>query len=187
MDGYDPKTATAKMLEGNLSLGEMDARLQLRQQAAAQYHPDVAAQLEAQGVPNALGALTAYVTDPKNALAMIQQQVLAAQNAAKAVGSGFGQITAAQAAHLAQQGVTPDQAQQGFAQLAQLNQLRQPLAGQASQPLADRTLLGAQFDQNAADQQAVTAAQQRQRGYFAGGGSFASAQTGITGAGSASR
>jgi hypothetical protein len=185
MAGYDPRTATAALLDGHVSMSELDARLQARQAAAAQYHPDVHAQLAMLGVPDTNAALTAYVTDPKTALPVLQQQILAAQDAAKAANTGFGQLTADQATHLAQLGVTPDQAQQGFGQLGVLGQLRSALPGESGTGVSASQMMGAQFDQNATDIQALLSEQQRRQAQFQNKGQYAGSQAGLTGVGPA--
>lgn len=184
MPGYDPRTATATMLEGRVSISELDARLQLRQAAAAQYHPDVAAQLGMLGIQGDK-ALTAYATDPKNALTMLQQQVQAAQDAAKASNAGFGQLSAQQATGLAQLGVTPDQAQSGFSQLGVLGQLRHALPGESGNGVNADQMINAQFGGNAQDIQALQAEQQRRLAAFQNKGTFAGSQQGLTGVGPA--
>lgn len=184
MTGYDPQQAAAQLLTGKVSINELDSRLQARQAAASQYHPDVANQLSTLYGINGDQALTAFATDPDNALPMIQQQVLAAQDAASASNSGFGQLTQAQAAHLAQLGVTQDQATQGFGQIAGLGQLRTALPGEAGGGVSADTQIAAQFQGGTAAVQLANE-QARRQAAFSNRSAYASSQSGVSGVGPA--
>lgn len=186
LPGYDAKTVTAANIEGNVSNNEFQARLDARAAAAQAQHPDVAAQLNMLGI-NGQAALTAYVTDPINALPMIQQQIAAAQAAAAGVNSGFGQINAAQAIKIAQSGSSPSQDQSTFTQLGQLKQLQTALPGESGNGISTDTFLGAGFQGSATDQAAIQAEQQRRSAQFQTKGSFAATQAGISGLGSAAQ
>ncbi|MGA8330441.1 MAG: hypothetical protein WB777_14230 [Mycobacterium sp.] len=186
MAGYDPRTVTAANLTNNVSTNEFQARLDARQLAASQYHPDVANQLSTLYGINGNQALTAFATDPDNALPMIQQQVLAAQDAASASNSGFGQLTQAQAAHLAQLGVSQDQATQGFGQIAGLGQLRTALPGEADGGVSADTQIAAQFQGGTAAVQLANE-QARRQAAFSNRSQYASSQSGISGVGVATQ
>jgi hypothetical protein len=185
MDGYDPRTVTAALLTGHVSMNEFDQRLQLRQAAAAAYHPDVHDQLNNLYGIDSLSALTKYVTDPTVALPVIQQQILAAQNAAAAKTTGFGQLSQGQAEHLAQMNISPAQAQQGFGQIAGLGQLQTALPGESGQGVSADQMINAQFAGNAQDTQALQAEQARRQSQFNQRGGFAGSQSGLSGTGPA--
>lgn len=147
---YDTPDELANFMVNNVSASELQSRVQLAQSAALTAPQDVKDQLQAlYGIGQ--GGLTAYFINPTKALPVLQQQFQAAQIGADATRTGVGQLTTAQATHLAQIGVTDAQAQQGFGQLGQQAGLfQQQVTGEGQIDLG--TQIAAEFDNSAAAQ-----------------------------------
>lgn len=182
----DAKALTDKLIAGDTSPAELQDRVQAAQAAVFNEPAEVRAELQREfGVGNALGAATAYYLDPVNSVPKIQQQLAAARIGGAAVRTGYGLLTADETTRLAQQGITADQAQQGFSQLASQSQLFAPLPGEPGATVSRSEQLGAVFDSNAADQQRVERQRRARLAVFGGGGGFGSTQQGVAGLGSA--
>ena len=163
---YDTPQELANFMVNHVSTSELQSRVQLAQQAATTAPPDVRQQLQTlYGLD--LGHLTAYYLNPTKALPVIQQQFTAAQIGAQATRTGVGQLTAAQATHLAQIGVTDAQAAAGFGKLGQEQGLfQQQVTGETGIDLS--TQLAAEFDNSAAANLRILRAQQARTAAFQG-------------------
>ena len=141
------------------------------------------------------GQLVQYFTDPTKNGPLLLQQAAAAQIGGAATGSGFmgknaqsttPAISQALALQLAQQGVTYQQAQTGFGQLATQSQLYNPLPGQGQvrgnggAPYTASQLAEAQFFGGPAEQ-ALQLQAQTEQAYFKSGTNVGTsgAQTGL--------
>ena len=165
----------------NVSPSELAQRAQLAATVALQDDPQVRAQLSQLGVST--GHQIAWILDPNRALPLIQNTVLAAQDAAAGVQAGFGQLTRGQAMSLAQQGVTADQARSTFSQLGQEAGLFQGQAGEGSD-ISQQEQLNAAFQGNAQAQLRIQKRAAERTAGFKGGAGFNPSQTGVTGLGS---
>jgi hypothetical protein len=122
---YYAKDATGKqigfdeLLSGDVSSTELEERLISAQDRVLKSNPEVLNALKTfyPGIAN--GDILAYSLDPKNALKDIQRKISAAEIGGAALAQGLA-TSATGAEELAKLGVTKDQAQQGFINVAQM-------------------------------------------------------------------
>jgi len=178
---YDSPDDLATFMVNNVSVSELQSRVQLAQSAALTAPPDVKNQLQTLYGINQ-GGLTAYFLNPTKALPILQQQFTAAQIGADATRTGVGQLSTAQATHLAQIGVTDQSAQQGFAQMGQQQGLfDQQVKGEDQIGLG--TQIAAEFDNSAAAQLRIRRRQQARLADFQGNAGENVSQGGVGGLG----
>lgn len=181
---YDTPDDFYQFMLNDVSMSELTSRVDLAKTIVYSTDPVTRAQMKSLFGMND-GQEIAYVLDESRALPLIQQQMLAAQDAAKAKQSGYGQLTPQEAISLAQQSISPSQAQTGFGNLVNAQQLFNPLPGQenAESTISRQQQLNATFAGDAvAAQQVKTAAEQRVAA-FGGAGQFTSSNQGIAGLG----
>ena len=122
---YYAKDATGKqigfdeLLGGDVSATELEERLITAQDRVLKSNPEVLNALKTFYPGIEKGDILAYSLDPKNALKDIQRKVTAAEIGGAALAQGLA-TSAAGAEELAGFGVTKAQAQQGFADVAQM-------------------------------------------------------------------
>jgi hypothetical protein len=122
---YYAKDATGKqigfdeLLGGDVSATELEERLITAQDRVLKSNPEVLQALKTfyPGIGN--GEILAYSLDPKNALKDIQRKVTAAEIGGAALAQGLA-TSATGAEELAGFGVTKDEAQKGFINVAQM-------------------------------------------------------------------
>lgn len=181
--GITPNFADYDTLIANdVSPTEYADRINQGYLAVAQANPDVIAQFQNYyGVTP--GQLAEYFLNPEKSAPTLQRQAVAAQIGAASREATFGQVDQQQAMRLAQEGVTYQQAQQGFGNLAQERELYQGLPGQREQPLTQDQLLAGQFEQNAEVQRTLARQAAYEKGTTAQGGKVAETAAGYTGIG----
>lgn len=173
----------ADVIGKNVSLSEEAQRIGLYQQAAYNTPVEVRDYLRSTyGVDE--GGLAAYYANPDRALPILQQQFTAAQIGGQAQRQQFGPLTQTEAERLAALGVTDQAAAQGFGQVSQAAELFQQLPGESPGGPGRQQALGLVAG-DVGSLSAVDAQARRRKAPFAGGGGFASSQTGLTGLGSA--
>jgi hypothetical protein len=180
---YDSPDDFAKFITNEVSLKELDDRLNLAQQAAFSAPPEVRAEL-ARLYNVGPGELTAFWIDPDKALPLLERKYTSAQLAAESSRTGFGSLTGTQAERLSSLGVDPNQSAGTFRTLAGMKELTSNFAGETG-TIDQQTLLDAGFGNDSAATQAVEKRARRRKAEFEGGGTFAAGQTGVTGLGSA--
>lgn len=180
---YDQPDDLAKFAGNDVSLSELKGRVDAEVNAAVNAPPEVTATLQEWGVP--VGSLAAYYLDPERGLPIIQRQFQAAQVAAVAKQTQFGSLNEDQATNLALQGVTADQARQGFAALGAQSELFNALPGEAASSISQSEQLAATFSGDAAARRRIAQRQQSRLADFGGGGGFATGKGGLAGLGSA--
>lgn len=131
------------------------------------------------------GDMAAYFLDPDKTEDLLTRQVTAAQIGGAAARTGFGQINGDQALALQGLGVTGDQAQTGFNQLAAERQLMNTLPGEAGNDISNDTQVAAEFGQNADAQTAIKNRQAQRVAALGGGGQFSTNKEGFAGVGNA--
>jgi hypothetical protein len=130
------------------------------------------------------GEIASVFFDEKTALPLLENKLKAAQIGGAAMGAGIDAGTGL-TNQLALSGVTAGQAQAGFAQLAQSQQLLSALPGQSGPTIGqDQAAQGILGTNGSAAQQLMNVANQR-KAAFQQGGSFTATSTGVVGAGSA--
>ena len=138
------------------------------------------------------GDLVAFALAPSVALPVLEQKARAIQIGGAALKAGFAtdmatkELAKSQAESLAAQGITADQAQTGFNNLAQMGQYSQALPGSsADQTLSQQELIDAQFGLDPVAAMKLQKAKQLKTAEYQAGGQFVSSQTGVSGLGSA--
>jgi hypothetical protein len=118
-DAMGTQSGFNELLAGDVSATELEERLISAQDRVLKSNPEVLDALK-KFYPNIQnGDILAYSLDPKNALKDIQRKVTAAEIGGAALAQGLA-TSAAGAEELAGFGVTKAQAQQGFADVAQM-------------------------------------------------------------------
>lgn len=181
-----------KLMTSNVGVQEFNDRLEMRSQVvgtsprAQHIRNEMARLFQDEGVTglNADGLTLAYWIDPNKGNDVIKRQFTAAQMAASAQETGFGTLNKSQAERVAGTGVSADQAQGIFSNLAQLSPLENPL-DQGSASITGEDLLSAGFEGNAQAQKKIAREQRRRVAQFEAGGTFASSREGVSGLGSA--
>lgn len=177
---YDTAEGIKNLLVNRVSAVEVNARLQQAAAAAYTTPKEVLDALRAQGYDLNGGSLASFYLDPERALPLIEQQYRAAQITGAAAQQRL-QISAEEADRLAKNGITWEQAQQGFSQVAATAAL-----GGGSGETADQASRTAAVFGDAEAAQRVRRVQNSRRAAFAGGGGAAETQQGATGLGGAS-
>jgi hypothetical protein len=174
---YDQPEDFTQFLSNGVSATEVQARVQVAQQAVYNSDPATLAALQqyygVNGGGNHIGDATAYFLDETRALPAIQQQFLSAQIGGAATRTGYGALGQTDAENLATLGITPDAAQKGFGTLATLQPLFANLPGEAGTAPTAAQGISAQFEDNAVSQLAITNEQNKRKAEFQGGGGFA--------------
>lgn len=177
---YDHPNDFAQFMIQNVSPSEVAQRAQLAATAVLQDDPSVLAELKMMGVP--AGHQIAWILDPGRALPLVQNTVLAAQDAAAGLTTGYGQITRAEALSLAQQGVTADTARTTFSQLGQESGLFQGTTEEGTD-ISQGEQIGAAFQGNVFAQKRIQSRADQRVADFKGGSGFNPTSKGVTGLG----
>lgn len=176
---YDTPSGIANLLVNNVSLSEFSERLRIA--ASAAYTVPQAVRDSMMEMFNlGPGELVGYYLDPDKASPILQQNFQASQVAGAARTQQI-KIEAEEAIRLAQQGVSWEQALQGFGQVAQTKGLE---AG-AGETVSQRDRVAAAFGDSAAMEK-MRRVQTGRQAQFRGGGSAAETSQGATGLGGAS-
>jgi hypothetical protein len=180
---YDDPTDFEKFIAGDTSVAEVQSRVNEGFRAVSESNPEVIKQMkELYGVDNA--GLAAYFLDPVRATPLLVKQARSAQISAEAARQAGIQLTSQEAEALTAEGVSQQQAQQGFAAVQEQRQLMGPTAGEQGS-ISQQELIGATFGTDAAARQRVETRARRRRAAFEGGGGFAATQQGTAGLGEA--
>jgi hypothetical protein len=185
---YDDPASLAKLIGGEVSRAELRDRAQAAYVAVRQADPNTVAELKnLYGVNE--GELAAYFLDPTKASDTmgkrltgqdLTRRVQAAQIGAQArTQAGIG-LTSTQAEQLAAQGISTQEAQQGFAAIRQQQELFQPIMA-GEQQISQQEQIGAALGTNAEAAQRVATRRRRRQAEFERGGGFAASQTGLAG------
>lgn len=179
---YDSPDDFTAFIAGDVSLAELGERVTLAANAAFRMPAEERAALEAWGVGP--GELTAFWLDPDRAQPLLERRYAAAQLAGTSQRTGYGQLGLEQAERLAIQGVTAQQAEQGFSTLADSQELFGAL-NRGEDTIGRDDQLDAAFSGNSAARRRVERRRRQRQGEFQAGGSFASTQEGLVGLGDA--
>jgi hypothetical protein len=120
--------------------------------------------------------------DPDKALPLLEKKVNSATLAGTAAIAGYGQLSQVDAERLNDLGVSQQQAQAGFANLAGKSFLFQGMQGEND--ITTEQQIEAQFGGNAQDAAAIKQRQKARAAAF-GSGQYASSQAGVVGLGQA--
>lgn len=180
-EGMISRDDIGKLINGNVSLGELQGRIQAAGQSVYEADPVFVQKMRDFGLSD--GDLTAYYLDPDKAAPLLQRKSEAEQARIAAAGARGGyDISRTQAQGLQSMGVDQGEAEQGFGQLARMHPLFENLVGEQGQ-ITTEEQFGAQFGQDAA---AIAEIERRRAGrtaQFQGGGGSASGGSGRQGIG----
>jgi hypothetical protein len=179
---YDTKETFANLIANDISPVEFAQRIQQGYNAVTQADPEVVNQLKRMVPDLTDGDIAAYFLDPTKSGQEIERKARAAQISAAGVTQGGMQITTAQAERLAQQGITSEQAQQGFAQLGQQQQLFN-INRPGEQALTQEDIIAGTFSNQQAAAQRIAQRRRGRTAAFEQGGGFSgqgSQQVGLT-------
>jgi hypothetical protein len=179
----DNDTVT-KFLEAGVPASEAQQRVIDASTAVNNLDKNSQAYFQAREAGISDGDMASYWFDPSKSLPVLENKLKAAQIGGAAANAGIGLDTSI-AGQLAKTGVTQAQAQQGFNQLANDQQLFHALPGQAGTGMGQASQVGAEFQTDAAAQQALAAARAGRLAPFEQGGRYSTSQQGIVGAGAA--
>ncbi len=180
---YDDPTDFEKFIAGDTSVAEVQSRVNEGFKAVSEANPEVIKQMkDLYGVDNA--GLAAYFLDPTRATPLLVKQARSAQIAAEAARQAGIQLTAAEAEGLTAEGISAQQAQQGFGMMREQADLARPLQA-GEEALTRQEQIGAVFGTDAAARQRVETRARRRRAAFEQGGGFAATQQGTAGLGEA--
>lgn len=181
---YDQPEDFTRYLERDVSVDELQQRVQLYQQAVFEQPPEWRAAMQTfYGVD--AGQLTAYWIDPNRALPMLKQQMIAAQQSVSARISGYGALTRDEAERFGLLGISPEQALQGFQTLVSARELFTALPGEVAAGIDRAQQLGV-IEGNQVAMDMVEQAARRRLAAFQGGGGYQVGQKAIAGMGSVS-
>lgn len=185
---YDDTSSLGKFIGGEVSRAELQTRATAAYTAVKEADPGTVTELRRlYGLGDA--DLAAYFLDPAKAVDALNKrltgrqlagQVQAAQIGAEAQRQAGMGLTTQQAERLAQQGVSPETARQGFTAIAAQQQLFQPI-GAGEQAVTAEEQIGATFGTNAAAAQRIAQRRRRRQAEFETGGGVATSQTGVSG------
>jgi len=111
---YDSNDDFTQFISGDMSPTELQSRVEMATQATVLANPQYKAALKQMGLSD--GELTAYFLDPKKALPFIQKTAATAAIGSEALERGFA-FDQQYAENLATQGISAEQAAQGYAQI----------------------------------------------------------------------
>jgi hypothetical protein len=186
---YDSPDDFDQFLVNNIALPELESRVDMARLAVYNSDPATLDAIEnyynVGGRPGHLvGDLTAWFLDETRAMPLIQQQFVAAQTSGAASRSGYGALTRTEAERLAQLGVDPQQAVEGFGTLSRLGELFTDLPGEGEGTGATRAEgLSAMFEGDSTAQAALERVAARRRSPFGQGGGYTESQRGLAGIG----
>ena len=170
-DFYDTYNDFQTFIANDISPEEIQFRIQQGFQAVKNADPTVVNELKTlYGLDES--TLAAYFIDPTRTKETVLKAARASEIAAQSrKQAGIG-LNVSQAESLATQGVTESQAQQGFAQIKQQEQLLRPTMGENA--LTQEELIAGTFGTSGAATQRVATTRRRRQATFEGGG-----QTGL--------
>jgi hypothetical protein len=180
---YDEAMDYAEFLIGDVSLNELADRTEMAERAVYFAPAEVKdALFDQYGVT--AGDLTAFFLDPDRAeVPILRKQLQAAEIGGAARRADFGALSTTEAERLAAVGVTSQEAQAGFGQLAGSRELFGVLPGEAGTDITREEQLGATFEGSAGAQERIRRRQRRRQAAFEAGGGFAAGQGGVSGLG----
>ena len=179
---YDTPEDFAKFIGSDVRADELNTRIQQGYRAVNEADPGTKEELkQLYGLQDA--DLAAFFIDPARSQTEVVKKAQAAQRAAAARAQGFG-LNAAQAEELVQRGISQREAQAGFSELAQTQDLYGLTAAEAAtgeQAISQEEQIAGVFGTNAAAQQRIATRKRRRQAEFEQGGGFATTQRGVTG------
>lgn len=179
---YDQPEDFTKLLAGDVSVSELNDRIQDAKTATYNLPPEAQARLwHEYGLAPGSGSLAALFLDPQKATPLLQRDLAAAQIGGRADMAGYVGLSDQAAQGLAQQGVTDAQAAAGFQNLTHSQELFRALPGSGENQISQQVQLGAAFGGNAEDQDVIEQRRRQRQAEFAGSTSLATTAKGVVG------
>ena len=167
---YDQTEDFTALLEGDVSVQELQSRVQQGFRAVQDADPEVKRQMqELYGVNEA--GLAAYFLDPDRGVVALKRQAEAAKIAARAKEQGRIQLGAATAEEIAARGITAQEAEAGFTALGLQEGLYTEMFGE--QALTQQQKVGAALGYDVEAQRQLAERRGTRKAAFQGGGGFA--------------
>lgn len=182
-DGFMSTAEKAKLIGANVGGVELTQRLEAAKSVVTDGAMTGVLAYAQANYGLGTGDLMAYFLDPVKAAPMLTQIAGASQIGAAAARTGFGSIDTGTAERVNALGITADQAASGFSQAGSLTGLTDQVAD--SQGVTKDDLEKGLVEGNSDAAKKIQRAQDERKAQFAGGGTFASSNTGISGLGSA--
>lgn len=180
---YDQPDDFAKFLTNDISMAELNQRINDGYMAALNAPQEVRDELE-RFYNVGPGELAAYFLDENRLVSVLQKQRTSAEIAAQAKRTRYGALTREESEQLQVGGLTAESANQGFAELAQDEELYGALPGEAGQGISRQTQL-ATLSNDAKAKEEIEKKRRGRQSPFEGGASFASNREGYSGLGKA--
>jgi hypothetical protein len=176
---YDSQDDFANFIGNDVRADELNTRLQQGYRAVMETEPGTKEELKRlYGIGDS--DIAAFLIDPtrfQQSEAVKKAEAARRANAAREQGM---QLTAAQSEELVARGIGQSTAQQGFQQIAQTQELFNPLmAGETA--ITQEEQIAGTFGTNAAAAQRIAQRQRKRKAAFEEGGGLAETQQGITG------
>lgn len=146
---YDSPNDYVKWIGGDVSVDEVQTRVNDGYLAATQAPAEVRAELQRLYGINP-SKLAAYYLDTSKSLPLLQRQFEAAQLGGTSLRSGYGNLSLAEAERLASLDITPEQAQEGFTLLHDADELFDALPGEDAASITRSEQQAAAFQGDAA-------------------------------------
>lgn len=166
---YDEYTDFQNLISGDVSVAELQNRINEGYKQVADADPEVIRQMQ-ELYDVTPGQLAQYFLDPQKTLSKLKQQANAANIAARAKEQGKLQLTPITAEELVSRGYTEAQAQQAFGLLSEKAGLFSEMADEEA--LTESQKIGAAFGYDVSSQQAIEQRAARRKAVFQDGGSF---------------
>jgi len=179
---YDQSSDFTQWIGKNVSPSEIQNRVDLASQATTLANPNYRKALNQMGIAD--NDLTAYFLDPNKAMPHLQKSAATAAVGAAALGQGLT-FDKAYAEQLALEGVSADQARQGYSNVAQELDTMKALGSIYGQQWDQRTSEQGVFEGNAAALQKKQKLVSQERGAFSGAAGAASRGGGLSQVGGA--
>jgi hypothetical protein len=167
---YDQSSDFQKLIENDVSVSELNTRVQQGFVMVRDADPEVKRQMQRlYGVDE--NGLAAYFLDPERATPILTRQAQAAKISARAREQAGFTLLAQTAEDLVARGYSPEEAQTAFQRAGQLAGLYQEMGGE--EMLTEQQKIGAAFGFDVQAQQALERRRAQRVAEFAGGGAFA--------------
>lgn len=182
---YDSPDDYAKFIGGDVSVAEVQRRVNEGFKAVNDANPEVVKQLKSlYNVGD--GGIAAYFLDPTKATDMLTKQAAAAGRSAQAQLQAGIQLTSTQAEGLVADNISMQDAQQGFAEIGKSQGLYSNLIGETGAITQEEQIAGT-FGTNQAAAQRIAQRRRQRQAEFTTGGTFTTTQGGVSGLGSANK
>lgn len=181
---YGKQEGFDKLIANDVSATELENRILVAQDRVLNAPPGVLESIKTYYPEITNADILAYTLNPENALSSIQRKVTTAEIGGAAL-AGKQKLGFEQAQKLEQAGITGAEAQTGFMNTAQQQQLTQKLPGDVSGAVTQEELVNAQFNLSPEALAKTRKVAGTRAAEYQGGGQYVTSQAGVTGIGAA--